>query len=282
MRALIPSALIAVTAASLGLVSCGGTQGPAKPQPGTPAFIWETAQNLVKKGSFLEASDQLDKITGKASEFRDRAEVLQIVLATGLAHGDMDWAEVWEEGSKSAREKHLEFKRTAGSIRVTADQMVMRAAEITHGKAKKLADIDLALTVSLPDISTDLPVEAERVKKGVNLQRSEQEQALAKMQKRGVMQAFALFAGTGKDVDKAREAFGKGDFKMTKDQLFLGLAHQYTDFTDIYTSKKLDRSGQIVMLCGEADDALAQVASNADVKAIQKKIAGIRAKLPKK
>lgn len=102
------------------------------------------------------------------------------------------------------------------------------------------------------------------------------------MQQRGVLQSFAQFAGAGKDIDKARDLLAKGDFKMTKDVFFLNVARQYTELTDLYGAKKLDQSGQVVMLCTEADAALALVATSADVKAQQKKLAAIRAKLPKK
>lgn len=282
MRAFIPSSLIAVTALALGLVSCGGTQGPEKPQPGTPAFVWANAQDLVKKGSFAEASDQLDKLTGKDGEFRNRAEVLQIAIATGIAHGEMDWADVWEEGSKSARDKHLDFKRSASTMRATANQMVMRAAEITHKRVSALKDTDLAFTAALPSYSAELPIEAQRVKKGVALQKAEQAPALLKMQQRGVLQSFAEFAGSGKDIDKARDLLSKGDFKIPKDTFLLAIARQYTDLADIYGPKKLDQSGQVTLLCAEADAALALAAPSADVKAQQKKIAAIRAKLPKK
>jgi len=282
MRPFIPTTLIAVTVLALGLVSCGGTQGPAKPQPGTPAFIWENAQTLIKKGNFVEASNQLDKLTGKDGEFRDRAEVLQIVIATGIAHGEMDWAEVWEEGSKSARERHLDFKRSASTVRATAHQMVMRAAEITHKRLAALKDSDLALPAILPAISTELPIEAQRVKKGVALLPSEQAPALVSMQQRGVLKSFMEFTGAGKDADKARDLLAKGDFKMAKDTFLLAIARQYTDLADIYAPKKLDQSGQVVMLCTEADAALALAAPSADVKAQQKKIAAIRAKAAKK
>jgi|GEM_PF-2375427 len=282
MRALIPSSLIAVTALALGLVSCGGTQGPAKPKPGTPAFLWENAQQSIKKGNFVDASNQLDKLTGKDGEFRDRAEVLQLVIASGIAHGEMDWADVWEEGSKFARERHTDFKRSAFTVRTTANQMVMRAAEITHSRLAVLKDGDLAMTATLPTLSVDLPVEAGRVKKGVALQTAEKDAALTKMQQRGVLQAFALFAGAGKDMDKARDLLAKADFKIPKDTFLLGVANQYIDLADMYGSKKLDQSGQVKLLCSEADAALAAATASADVKALQKKLAAIRAKADKK
>jgi hypothetical protein len=282
MRAFIPSSLVAVTALALGLVSCGGTQGPEKPQPGTPAFIYANAQESIKKGNFAEASDQLDKLTGKDGEFRDRAEVLQIVIASGLARGEMEWADVWDEGSKFARTRHLEFKRTGSSVRATVNRMVMRVAEITHKRLTPLKATDLALPVALPVLPSDPPVEAERVKKGVPLQPSEQANALEHMQQRGVLLSFAEFTGAGKDVDKARDLLAKADFKIAKDVFFLAIARQFTELTDIYGAKKLDQSGQVAMLCSEAESALALAKPSADVKAQQKKITAIRAKLPKK
>jgi hypothetical protein len=281
MRVFLPSSLLAVTALSLCLVSCGGTQGPEKAQPGTPGFIWAKAQEAVKKGNFADASDQLDKLTGKDGEFRDRAEVLQTVIATGLARGEMEWAGVWDEGSKFARSRHLEFLRTGAYLRHTVHQMVMRAAEITHKRLKDLQATDLALPVTLPVVVSDLPVEAERVKKGVALQPAEQALALLHMQQRGVLQSFAEFTGAGKDIGKARDLVSKGDFKMSKDVFLLAIARQYTELTDIYSPKKLDQSGQVTLLCSEADAALALAATSADVKAQQKKLAAIRAKVKK-
>ena len=282
MREFIPFSLIAVTALALGLVSCGGTQGPEKPQPGTPGFVWASAQDSIKKGNFADASNQLDKLTGKDGEFRDRAEVLQVVIATGLARGEMEWADIWDTGSDFARAKHLEFKRSGASTRAVAAQMVMRTAEITHRRLKALKETDLALPVALPVLVSDLPVEAGRVKKGVALLPAEQAPALLKMQQRGVLQSFAEFAGAGKDVAKARDLLAKGDFKIPKDTFFLAIAHNFTELTDIYGPKKLDHSGQVTMLCAEADAALALAAPSADVKAQQKKIAAIRAKAAKK
>lgn len=282
MRAFIPFSLIAVTALALGLVSCGGTQGPEKPQPGTPAFVWATAQDSFQKGNFADASNQLDKLTGKEGEFRDRAEVLQIVIATGLARGEMEWADIWDSGSDFARAKHLEFKHAGAAMRGVSAQMVMRAAEITHSRLKTLKDKDLTLPFALPALPSELPVEAERVKKGVAVLPAEQAPALLKMQQRGVLQSFAEFTGSGKDVDKARELLAKGDFKAPKDAFFLAIARQFTSLSDIYGPKKLDQSGQVTMLCGEADAALALAAPSADVKEQQKKIAAIRAKASKK
>lgn len=280
MRAFIPSSLIAVTALALGLVSCGGTQGPQKPQPGTPAFVWESAQNSIKKGNFVEASNQLDKLTGKDGEFRDRAETLQIVIASGLARGEMEWAEVWDTGANYARTRHLEFKRIGSTVRATVPGMVMRTAEITHKRLSALKGTDLALSIALPTLSAGLPIEAERVKKGIALQPAEQEAALLHMQQRGVLQSFAEFTGA-KDVDKARELLAKPDFKFPKDAFFLAIARQFTELADIYGPKKLDQSGQITMVCAEADAALALAAPSADVKAQQKKIAAVRAKIKK-
>jgi hypothetical protein len=281
MRAFIPFSLIAVTALALGLVSCGGTQGPEKPQPGTPGFIWANAQDSIQKGNFADASNQLDKLTGKDGEFRDRAEVLQVVIATGLARGAMEWADIWDTGSDFARAKHADFKHSGAAMRAVAAQMVMRTAEITHRRLKALKDTDLALPVALPVLVSDLPIEAGRVKKGVALLPAEQAPALMKMQQRGVLQSFAEFAGAGKDVAKARDLLAKGDFKISKDVFFLAIAHNFTELTDIYGLKKLDQSGQVIMLCDEADAALALAAPSADVKAQQKKIAAIRAKAKK-
>lgn len=280
MRVLIPLSLALVAVLSLGLTSCGPS-GPQTAQPGTPPFIWNQAQDAFNKGNFAAASNHLDRLTGKDGEFRDRAEVLQTIISIGLARGQMESADIFEDGSKYARTHYLDFKRSASTARSGAHQMVMRAAEIQHKSMERLKNSDLVLAVMLPTLNTDLPVEAERVKKGVALQESEQEGALAHMQQRGVVKAVALFVGAGADVAKARELMAKGDFKIPKDTFFAALAREFTDLTELYGSKKLDQSGQVKMLCGEAEKALALTQSSADTKAVQKKLDAIKKKLPK-
>jgi hypothetical protein len=280
MRVLILVSLALVVVLSMGLTSCGPA-GPQTAQPGTPAFIWNQAQDQFNKGNFAAASDQLDRLTGKDGEFRDRAEVLQTIVSIGLARGEMEWADIFEDGSKYARTRFMDFKQAARTARSSAHQMVMRAAEIQHKSMERLKNSDLTLAVTLPTINTDLPVEAGRVKKGVALQESEQGVALAHMQQRGVMNAMALFVGAGTDLAKARELLAKGDFKIPKDAFFTTLAREYADLTDLYGSKKLDQSGQIKMLCGEADKALSFAHPSADTKAVQKKLDAIKKKLPK-
>jgi len=279
MRALNHVSLALMVIFSLGLISCGPS-GPQAAKPGTPPFLWNAAQEAFQKGNFSVASDQLDRLTGKDGEFRDRAEVLQTILSIGRAHGQMEWADIFEDGSKFARTRYLDFRRTSSSARSTANQMVMRAAEIQNKSMDRLKNADLLLAVTLPTLNSDLPVEAERVKKGVALQDSEQAVALIRMQQRGVMKTAAEFVAGG-DVAKARDLMAKGDYKIPKDTFFTALAREFTDLTDLYGPKKMDQSGQIKMLCEEADKALAVAQPSADTKAVQKKLDAVKKKLPK-
>ncbi len=280
MRVLILVSLALVVVLSLGLTSCG-LSGPQTAQPGTPAFTWNQAQDLFAKGNFAAASDQLDRLTGKDGEFRDRAEVLQTIVSIGLARGEMEWADIFDDGSKYARTRYMDFKKTASTTRSSAHHMLMRAAEIQHTSMERLKNSGLPLAVTLPTLNMDLPVEAGRVKKGVALQESEQDVALAHMQQRGVLKTVALFVAAGDDVAKARDLLAKGDFKIPPDLFFTTLAREYVDLTDLYGSKKLDQSGQIRMLCGEADKALSLAKPSADTKAVQKKLDALKKKLPK-
>ena len=60
----------------------------------------------------------MDRLTGKDGEFRDRAEVLETIVSIGLARGEMEWADIFEDGSKFARTRFLDFKRTASAGRL--------------------------------------------------------------------------------------------------------------------------------------------------------------------
>ena len=109
---------------------------------------------------------------------------------------------------------------------------------------ERLKNSDLVLAVTLPTLNTDLPVEAGRVKKGVALQESEQEGALAHMQQHSVMKAVTRFTGAGEDVAKARELMAKGDFKIPKETFYTTLAREYADLTELYGSKSSTSQGR--------------------------------------
>jgi len=280
MRALFRLSSTLVIALSLGLISCGPS-GPESPQPGTNAYLWWTAQESFKKGNFIDVSNQLDKLTGKESEYKLRAQAWQMIVATGVARGNAEWADIVEEGLKLNRDRQLEFHRIINGTRSEAHQMVMRAAQINLSSLDALAAADIALPVALPNFPVDLPVEAGRVKKGVSLKPAEQEVALLAMQRRAVLKALALFAGAGDDLKKAAPAFATGEFKLAKQNLLIGIATQFSELTDMYTSKKLAESARVKMLCEGADKALKGAQAGADTKAIQKKLEAARKKLPK-
>lgn len=280
MRALIPLASLFAVTCSLALVSCG-PQGPEPAEPGTPAYIWAAAQTAFQKGNFIEASNQLDRLAGKESEFKTRAEVLDIIVATGIARADMEWGDTLDEGGKYARTGQIEFRRRMNAARSEGEQMTLRAAEISHKDLAKLKDAELSLPFALPVFPIDAPVDAGRVKKSVVLTDAEQDAAHLKMIQRGVLLTYADFAGSPKDIAKARELVAKGDFKLTKDAFLVALARQYSELTDLFSAKKLDKSGQVKMLCGEADAALGFTAPSAATKEIQKKLDAAKKKLPK-
>lgn len=277
MRALFTAASLLLT---LALSSCG-PQAPRPPQPGSPAFLWNAAQQAFTKGNFLDASTQLDRLATKESEFKTRAKVLNVVVALGIARADMEWADLLDEGGKLTRDKQIVFRKAMNTARVEADQMTMRAAEITHKDLAKLKDAELTLAFALPQFATDLPIEAERVKKGVALTDAENEGAHLKMVQRGVLKTYADFVGSPKDIAKARELVAAGGFKLTKDLFLMGVARNYAELTALYAPKKLDKAGQVKMLIEETTEALGFAAASPEGKAIEKKLDEAKKKLPK-
>jgi hypothetical protein len=280
MRVLIPLTSVLAVTFCAALTSCG-PQGPEPPKPGSPAYIWAAAQEAFQKGNFIVASNQLDKLAGKESEFKARAEVLDLVVATGIARGDMEWADILEDGGKYARTHQLDFRRAMNAMRTESDQMTLRAAEISHKDLTKLKDADLVLAFALPKFPSDVPIEAERVKTSIALTEAEQDSAHMKMIQRGVVKTYAEFAGSPKDIAKARALVGEGNFKLTKDAFLVALAHQYAELTAVYGSKKLDKSGQVKLLCGEAETALGFATPGPAVKDVQKQIDAAKKKLAK-
>jgi hypothetical protein len=266
---------------SLGLVSCSSTSGPPPVKPGTPPFFWAAANEAYKKGDFAAVVKNLGNLTGKENEYRLKAQVWIMVVDAGLARGDMEWADLLEDGGKKARAKQLDFRKLMNDSRNTAAQSALRVADLAHRMLPELKEDKLPVAFRMPDVNKDKPVETEKIAKGLLPPEAELENMRLMMQKRGVLQSVARFGDPGGDIAKATAALSAADATVTRDAFLMYLAGEFSELSTVFGPKKLDRAGRAKLMLEEAVEALAQVPASAAKAKLQKKIDEQMKKLPK-
>lgn len=274
------SFLLPAAAAAL-LTGCGGPSGPPPVKPGTPPFFWAAAKSNYAKGNFNEVSRQLSNLTNKESEFQTRAMVWQMVINTGLARGDMEFADILDESANASRDRKLDFRRLVTTTRTGAHQAVTRVLEIAHQFPEKVKDEEITLPFGYPDVASGMPIDVARFKKGILPTTAEFEKTRDLMQQRGVLMAVIRAAGAGEDLAKGKELLASGELKVKRAAFLQNLASELFALTDLYAPKKMDQAGRIKLLCTEATEALASVPENAETKKLKAKIDAALKKLPK-
>jgi hypothetical protein len=266
---------------SAGLVSCSSTSGPPQLKPGTPPFFWAAANEGYKKGDFAAVIKNLTSLTTTENEYRLKARVWVMVVASGMARGDMEWADLLEDGGKKARVKQLEFRKLMNEARNAAAQNAMQVADISHRMLPTLKEDKLPVAFQMPDVNKDKPVEAEKIAKGLLPPEAEVEGMRSMMQKRGVLLSAARFGDAGGDIAKATAALSAADATATKTAFMTYLAGEFSELSNLFVAKKLDRADRARMMLGEAKEALAAVPASPAKAKLQKKIDEQDKKLPK-
>ncbi len=278
-RCVIP-VVAAVAALSGG--GCGtSSKGPAPPKPGTPPFFWAAARTAYQKGDFQAAMKNLNSILATENEFTRRAQIWELVLGSGLARGEMEWADILDEGRPAAKAREIDFRRLANEARTLAGQSAMRFADTGHKLMPVLTDEEITLPFSVPDVNKDRPVEVERIIKGLLPLPAEVERLHNLMMRRGVLLSVIAVADPGGDLEKARTLFSQQEPKVKREQFLFFLATQFTELSQLFAPKKLDRAARVKLFLDEAKEALAPVPKSPERDKLQKKIAEYEKELPK-
>ncbi|MBI4893154.1 MAG: hypothetical protein HY821_21200 [Acidobacteria bacterium] len=265
-----------------GLVSCSSEQkGPQAAKPGTPAFFWAAANDGYKKGDFAAVVKNLGNIAASENEYKLKAQVSLIVINSGLARGDMEWADQLETGSKAARTRQLEFRKLVNTARTEASQAAMRTVDICHKLLPTLKDSQIPVAFGVPAVNKDKPVEAEKLLKGVLPPEAELDAMRAKYQNRGVLLSVARFGDPSGDLAKATAALSAADAKVARTSFLAYVAGELTELSAVFGPKKLDHAGRARVLLEEAKEALAEVPQSPDRAKLQKKMDEAAKKLPK-
>jgi len=277
-RCVVPVA--AVVAAFTG-GGCGTSKGPAPPKPGTPPFFWAAARTAYQKGDFQAAMKNLMSIIATENEYTRRAQIWQLVLDAGMARGEMEWADILDEGRPAAKAREIDFRRLANEARALAGQSAMRFADTGHKLMPALTEDEIMLPFTMPDANRDRPVEVERIVKGILPMPAEVDRLHNLMVRRGVVLSVIAAADPAGDFEKARALLSRPEPKVKREDFLLYLASQYTELSQLFAPKKLDRAARMKLFLDKGKEALAAVPQSPVRTKIQKKIEEYEKKLPK-
>jgi hypothetical protein len=270
----------AVVAAFTG-GGCGTSKGPAPPKPGTPPFFWAAARTAYQKGDFQAAMKNLMSIIATENEYTRRAQIWQLVLDAGMARGEMEWADILDEGRPAAKAREIDFRRLANEARALAGQSAMRFADTGHKLMPALTEDEIMLPFTMPDANRDRPVEVERIVKGILPMPAEVDRLHNLMVRRGVVLSVIAAADPAGDFEKARALLSQPEPKVKREDFLLYLASQYTELSQLFAPKKLDRAARMKLFLDKGKEALAAVPQSPVRTKIQKKIEEYEKKLPK-
>jgi len=277
-RCVVPVA--AVVAAFTG-GGCGTSKGPAPPKPGTPPFFWAAARTAYQKGDFQAAMKNLMSIIATENEYTRRAQIWQLVLDAGMARGEMEWADILDEGRPAAKAREIDFRRLANEARALAGQSAMRFADTGHKLMPALTEDEIMLPFTMPDANRDRPVEVERIVKGILPMPAEVDRLHNLMVRRGVVLSVIAAADPAGDFERARALLSRPEPKVKREDFLLYLASQYTELSQLFAPKKLDRAARMKLFLDKGKEALAAVPQSPARTKIQKKIEEYEKKLPK-
>jgi hypothetical protein len=258
------------------LIAAGCSSGPQPPQPGTPAFLWSAAKTTYAAGDFLKASDNLSQLVKSDSEFTARAEPWSMMISAGIAQAYMDLADNFEEGARANRANPTPFRRQVTVFRSQASAMVMQYAETVHKFLGENKSDSIALEFGYPTGNAALPVQLERVAKGMIIPDADAESLQTAMMQRGVLLSALRAVGAADDTAKGLAVFKAGDVKATRPVFLTATARALVEETDLFIPRKLDQPTRTTMLCDEAEAALKSIPETKETKELMGRIAKIR------
>lgn len=250
-----------VLALCVCLSSCSSTEQAQKARPGTPEYFWNAAETAWEKGDFVTASANLDKLTTREGEYKQRAQVWQMAILAGMAKGDMDWADVLETGRKVSRSGEAAFRREIAAARSSASQAVMSYLELAnqHLTAGVPDQPVIAFTAAPPAAR---PVEIKKLEKGILPPAAEMELIHKQLRAQAISEATKVFIAESGQLSK---------------QMYLAaMANEMVQLCDLYSPKRLNESGRVRMITQVAGFAVENMTPCEKSKELRQKIAALQ------
>lgn len=257
--------LLLALALCVCLASCSpsDTGKAAKAKPGTPAYFWAQAAAAYAAGDFTGAIANLEKLTIRDNEYRQRAQIWQMALLAGIAKGDMRWADTLDKGRPFSRTGEAAFRREMAAARSAASQSVMSYLELANqylaSEIPEQPEVPFA-----PAPAAGQPTELARIEKGILPPQAEMELARKRLRAQAISETTKAVAAQPGPVDR--------------NKLFAAMASEMIDLCELYSSKRLNETGRVRMLTQVAGVAVDKMTPCDVSKALRKKIDGLSKK----
>ncbi len=269
------AAVLAVVTANLILFSC--SSGPSAPQPGTPAFYWNAAQNTYAAGDYTKTVDNLQSLVAKDNEFTARAQPWLLVMTSGMAQGYMDLADSFEAGGRANKSNPTELRRQMNVFRGNANRLALQFAE-AFGKFQTTKGDTVPLAFGYPTGNPNQVPLLAKVSTGAVPPGAEIEAAQKSVLQRSVILAACRAAGAPDDPAKLQEILKAPDANVARPVFVLAMAGALFDESAMYSRTKLDQPDKRKIFCTRAQEALKSVPDSKAAKDLNGKIESLMKK----
>jgi len=246
----------------LGLVlSCSAPQ----PRPTGVAYEYESAKEMVKKGRFdraLEFSEGPAKAL-PYNAYTQRAQVLQVVVYTGLINGYKEVVDAYRKGADTTKNTRFkaEYERLRSDNLQYGSRLALGLGDVAN-RITEAGELAKEYTLEVPYPSTEGPLtlpQLAKVMEGGWIEPDQQEAVTKDAQLKGVDEALADIVGG--DRSKARAALAAGPVKIDGVDFGLFLGRQLLVGASLFDRRHGRDSMKLRALCGEADEAAKAVAA---------------------
>lgn len=265
-----PRILCSLMMAAL-LTSCSSTQGPKKPQPGSPEFNWLAALEAFDKDDLERATQLLTGLAAKENPYQAKAQSAALALTHGLASAYMNLAEKYATGAKKARVGSAVMLRQVGEYKGKAKAYSMNFAE-TGKSFLNAAPAEVVMAVPLPSGPTTEPELLKKAEMGVALQPADFIQIEKHVVKMEVARSFQVFLGALNESTKAQGMYQDGEAKIPASVFMYALGEGLVETAEFFGPKKLNESNIITAaILDEAIKAMEKAKPGKDTDKLTKK-----------
>ncbi len=256
----------------LGVLTLSVNCSPPVQKPTGPAFDYDAAKDMFKRGRFDKAIEFSDALSSASppNAFTERAQVLRAVIFTGRLRAYKELEDAYDKGATTSKNPRFqaEYQRLRHDNLQMAGQSALALAETAHQfAARGTLPKEVTLEASYP--TTEGPIELaelEKVRQGGWLEPDAQEAVANQAVFKGIDDALAdVVSG---DRSKARTALAAGSTKVDGISFALYVGKGLVDGATMFDRKHGRDSQRLKTMCTEADEivkgALALLKDNPD------------------
>lgn len=255
------------------IVAACSSQGPKKPQPGTPEFKWLSAKDAFQKGDMERANQLLSELSTRENPYQAQARPIALALTHGLAHAYMNLADKYAAGAKKSRAGSAALYRLVNDYRGRAISAGMNYAEIARSFVAAAPASDVTIAFPLPGGATVEPPQYRKIDMGLPLQPAEIGAAERHVVMMEVARSFQRSMGALNEPEKAQALYQNGEAKVPATTYMLALGEGLYETGGMFGPKKLNQPNRVTaVLYEEALKALDAVKGNKDADTLVKKV----------